>query len=136
MLENIASFILRSTIHFIPPLLHHWQNVILLLSHFLPLPSLPLQVVLGEYCWLSYAEILTAASQLGSGLALLGQQPKNNVAIFCETRAEWIIAAQACFMYNFPCKSSTSVSTDTQKYIEEGGQIMLTPHEKSLKELQ
>uniref|UniRef100_A0A8D0ASG7 long-chain-fatty-acid--CoA ligase n=1 Tax=Sander lucioperca TaxID=283035 RepID=A0A8D0ASG7_SANLU len=58
--------------------------------------------ILGEYCWLSYAEILTAASQLGSGLALLGQQPKNNVAIFCETRAEWIIAAQACFMYNFP----------------------------------
>ncbi|KAF1393704.1 hypothetical protein PFLUV_G00018790 [Perca fluviatilis] len=60
------------------------------------------KVVLGEYCWLSYAEILTAASQLGSGLALLGQQPKNNVAIFCETRAEWIIAAEACFMYNFP----------------------------------
>uniref|UniRef100_A0A8C9SSN1 long-chain-fatty-acid--CoA ligase n=1 Tax=Scleropages formosus TaxID=113540 RepID=A0A8C9SSN1_SCLFO len=25
-----------------------------------------------------------------------------NIAIFCETRAEWIITAQACFMYNFP----------------------------------
>uniref|UniRef100_A0A8C8JAN1 long-chain-fatty-acid--CoA ligase n=1 Tax=Oncorhynchus tshawytscha TaxID=74940 RepID=A0A8C8JAN1_ONCTS len=26
----------------------------------------------------------------------------NNIAIFCETRAEWVIAAQACFMQNFP----------------------------------
>uniref|UniRef100_A0A3Q1JDG1 long-chain-fatty-acid--CoA ligase n=1 Tax=Anabas testudineus TaxID=64144 RepID=A0A3Q1JDG1_ANATE len=60
------------------------------------------KVVLGEYHWLSYEEALTAASQLGSGLASLGQRPKNNIAIFCETRAEWIIAAQACFMYNFP----------------------------------
>eukprot|EP00064_Thunnus_orientalis_P010124 superscaffoldBa00001342_g10150 len=60
------------------------------------------KVVLGEYLWLSYEETLSAASQLGSGLASLGQRPKNNIAIFCETRAEWIIAAQACFMYNFP----------------------------------
>ncbi|KAG8002214.1 Long-chain-fatty-acid--CoA ligase 3 [Nibea albiflora] len=60
------------------------------------------KVVLGEYCWLSYEEVHTAASELGSGLASLGQRPKNNIAIFCETRAEWVIAAQACFMYNFP----------------------------------
>nr|XP_020441318.1 long-chain-fatty-acid--CoA ligase 3 isoform X2 [Monopterus albus] len=60
------------------------------------------KVVLGEYHWLSYEEALTAASQLGSGLGSLGQRPKSNIAIFCETRAEWIIAAQACFMYNFP----------------------------------
>lgn len=60
------------------------------------------KVVLGEYCWLNYEEMLSAASQFGSGLASLGQQPKNNVAIFCETRAEWMIAAQACFMHNFP----------------------------------
>ncbi|XP_036937889.1 long-chain-fatty-acid--CoA ligase 3a [Acanthopagrus latus] len=60
------------------------------------------KVVLGEYRWLSYKEVLIAASQLGSGLASLGQRPKNTIAIFCETRAEWIIAAQACFLYNFP----------------------------------
>lgn len=75
-------------------------------------PSFPLQVVLGEYRWLSYEEVLTAASQLGSGLASLGQRSKNNIAIFCETRAEWIIAAQACFMYNFRCKSRECVSMD------------------------
>ncbi|KAM7399734.1 hypothetical protein PAMP_018982 [Pampus punctatissimus] len=60
------------------------------------------KVVLGKYLWLSYEETHSAASQLGSGLASLGQRPKNNIAIFCETRAEWLIAAQACFMYNFP----------------------------------
>ncbi|XP_056296526.1 long-chain-fatty-acid--CoA ligase 3a [Pseudoliparis swirei] len=60
------------------------------------------KVVLGEYRWLSYQEVLAAASRLGSGLAALGQRPKHNVAIFCETRAEWIVAAQACFMHNFP----------------------------------
>uniref|UniRef100_A0A669DJ92 long-chain-fatty-acid--CoA ligase n=1 Tax=Oreochromis niloticus TaxID=8128 RepID=A0A669DJ92_ORENI len=60
------------------------------------------KVFLGEYRWLSYKDTLTAATHLGSGLAALGQRPKTNIAIFCETRAEWIIAAQACFTYNFP----------------------------------
>ncbi|KAM3874654.1 long-chain-fatty-acid--CoA ligase 3a [Diretmus argenteus] len=60
------------------------------------------KVILGEYRWLSYEETHSAASQLGSGLASLGQRPGSNIAIFCETRAEWIITAQACFMYNFP----------------------------------
>uniref|UniRef100_A0A8C9FK97 long-chain-fatty-acid--CoA ligase n=1 Tax=Pavo cristatus TaxID=9049 RepID=A0A8C9FK97_PAVCR len=34
------------------------------------------------------------AVNFGNGLAVLGQQPKTNIAIFCETRAEWMIAAQ------------------------------------------
>uniref|UniRef100_A0A8C5HNX1 long-chain-fatty-acid--CoA ligase n=1 Tax=Gouania willdenowi TaxID=441366 RepID=A0A8C5HNX1_GOUWI len=59
------------------------------------------KLILGEYHWLSFEETLTAAVQLGSGLASLGQQPKTNIAIFCETRAEWLIAAQACFAHNF-----------------------------------
>uniref|UniRef100_A0A8C7Y6S3 long-chain-fatty-acid--CoA ligase n=1 Tax=Oryzias sinensis TaxID=183150 RepID=A0A8C7Y6S3_9TELE len=58
--------------------------------------------ILGEYRWLSYQEAIKAATQLGGGLAQLGQRPKTNIAIFCETRAEWLIAAQACFAYNFP----------------------------------
>ncbi|CAG06396.1 unnamed protein product, partial [Tetraodon nigroviridis] len=59
------------------------------------------KLVLGDYRWLSYQEVLAAAARLGSGLASLHQHPKNNIAIFCETRAEWMVAAQACFMYNF-----------------------------------
>ncbi|KAM8854501.1 long-chain-fatty-acid--CoA ligase 3a isoform 1-T2 [Synchiropus picturatus] len=60
------------------------------------------KLVLGEYIWLSYEETLAAVTKLGSGLASLGLQPKKRIAIFCETRAEWFISAQACFMYNFP----------------------------------
>uniref|UniRef100_A0A8D0AKP6 long-chain-fatty-acid--CoA ligase n=1 Tax=Sander lucioperca TaxID=283035 RepID=A0A8D0AKP6_SANLU len=60
------------------------------------------KVILGNYNWLSYEETYKAARCFGSGLAALGQRPQCNIAIFCETRAEWIVAAQACFMYNFP----------------------------------
>uniref|UniRef100_A0A3Q3W760 long-chain-fatty-acid--CoA ligase n=1 Tax=Mola mola TaxID=94237 RepID=A0A3Q3W760_MOLML len=60
------------------------------------------KLILGEYRWISYNELDTMVSQFGSGLAALGQQPKTNIAIFCETRAEWMIAAQACFRRNFP----------------------------------
>ncbi|XP_030629001.1 long-chain-fatty-acid--CoA ligase 3b [Chanos chanos] len=60
------------------------------------------KVILGEYNWLSYQSTFDACRCFGSGLAALGQKPLCNIAIFCETRAEWIISAQACFMYNFP----------------------------------
>ncbi|KAL7842397.1 hypothetical protein SRHO_G00240860 [Serrasalmus rhombeus] len=60
------------------------------------------KVILGEYNWLSYEEVFKLAQRFGSGLAALGQKPLCNIAIFCETRAEWLIAAQACFRYNFP----------------------------------
>uniref|UniRef100_A0A8C7X5J9 long-chain-fatty-acid--CoA ligase n=1 Tax=Oryzias sinensis TaxID=183150 RepID=A0A8C7X5J9_9TELE len=60
------------------------------------------KVILGNYNWLSYEEAYLAAKCFGSGLAALNQRPHCNIAIFCETRAEWLVAAQACFMYNFP----------------------------------
>ncbi|KAJ8256263.1 hypothetical protein COCON_G00184150 [Conger conger] len=59
-------------------------------------------VILGQYVWLSYEEVFQAAQRLGRGLAALGQKPRHNIAIFCETRAEWFITAQACFMHSFP----------------------------------
>uniref|UniRef100_A0A8C5QJ41 long-chain-fatty-acid--CoA ligase n=2 Tax=Leptobrachium leishanense TaxID=445787 RepID=A0A8C5QJ41_9ANUR len=60
------------------------------------------KVIQGDYQWLSYDEVNTKVNYFGSGLAALGLKPKNTVAVFCETRAEWMIAAQACFKYNFP----------------------------------
>ncbi|XP_066570762.1 long-chain-fatty-acid--CoA ligase 4 isoform X2 [Amia ocellicauda] len=60
------------------------------------------KLILGDYKWISYKEMDEQVSRLGSGIAALGQQPKNTIAIFCETRAEWMIAAQACFRRNFP----------------------------------
>lgn len=59
------------------------------------------QVILGSYNWLSYEDVFVRAFNFGNGLQMLGQKPKTNIAIFCETRAEWMVAAQACFMYNF-----------------------------------
>uniref|UniRef100_A0A146SA94 long-chain-fatty-acid--CoA ligase n=1 Tax=Fundulus heteroclitus TaxID=8078 RepID=A0A146SA94_FUNHE len=60
------------------------------------------KVILGEYQWLSYDQLDSIVSEFGSGLAALGQKPKSTIAIFCETRAEWMITAQACFRRNFP----------------------------------
>ncbi|XP_030066789.1 long-chain-fatty-acid--CoA ligase 4 isoform X2 [Microcaecilia unicolor] len=60
------------------------------------------KLILGDYKWLNYEEVSVKVNNLGSGLAALGLKPKNTVAIFCETRAEWMIAAEACFKYNFP----------------------------------
>lgn len=60
------------------------------------------KVILGKYNWLTYEEAYHAAKCFGSGLAALNQKPHHNIAVFCETRAEWVIAAQACFMYSFP----------------------------------
>ncbi|XP_075040431.1 long-chain-fatty-acid--CoA ligase 4 isoform X1 [Mixophyes fleayi] len=60
------------------------------------------KLILGEYKWLNYEEVSTRVHHLGSGLAALGLKPRSTVAIFCETRAEWMITAQACFKYNFP----------------------------------
>ncbi|KAF6214653.1 hypothetical protein GE061_009396, partial [Apolygus lucorum] len=56
--------------------------------------------LLGEYKWRDYGQVHTEAIQFGRGLRTLGYQPKNNVVIFAETRAEWMIAAHACFKQN------------------------------------
>lgn len=53
---------------------------------------------------MNYLEVNHRVNNFGSGLAALGLKPKSTIAIFCETRAEWMIAAQTCFKYNFPRK--------------------------------
>ncbi|XP_052528900.1 long-chain-fatty-acid--CoA ligase 4 isoform X3 [Tympanuchus pallidicinctus] len=60
------------------------------------------KLILGTYRWLSYEEVNQKVNRLGSGLIALGLSPKSTVVIFCETRAEWMIAALTCFKYNFP----------------------------------
>ncbi|OBS82842.1 hypothetical protein A6R68_23175 [Neotoma lepida] len=60
------------------------------------------QLILGNYKWINYLEVNRRVNNFGSGLTALGLKPKNTIAIFCETRAEWMIAAQTCFKYNFP----------------------------------
>ncbi|KAK7456556.1 hypothetical protein BaRGS_00039334 [Batillaria attramentaria] len=60
------------------------------------------KVVMGEYIWMTYEEVFHRVSNFGSGILALGQKPRSKLVIFAETRAEWMIAAQACFKYNFP----------------------------------
>lgn len=60
------------------------------------------KVIMGDYKWISFEEMFTRVTYLGSGLLAVGQPPRKNILIFAETRAEWMIAAQACFKYNFP----------------------------------
>ena len=57
---------------------------------------------MGEYKWKSFCEIERAAHFFGCGLRKLGQQPKQNIVLFAETRAEWMIAAHGCFKQNMP----------------------------------
>ena len=42
------------------------------------------------------------ADNFGRGLRVLGMKPNNNVCLYADTRAEWLIAAQASFQQSFP----------------------------------
>ncbi|KAF7269240.1 acyl-CoA synthetase long-chain isoform X2 [Rhynchophorus ferrugineus] len=57
---------------------------------------------MGEYRWKTFSEVNTLAKQFGSGLRELGCKPKENIVIFAETRAEWMIAAHGLFKQNIP----------------------------------
>ena len=67
------------------------------------------KVILGKYIWLTYAQTAEKVRQFGSGVMAIGQRPRQNVLIFAETKADWFISAQACFMYNFPGEIFTEV---------------------------
>ncbi|XP_020289226.1 long-chain-fatty-acid--CoA ligase 4 isoform X2 [Pseudomyrmex gracilis] len=56
---------------------------------------------MGEYKWKSFTDVDKLATTFGRGLAELGMKPRKNIVIFAETRAEWMIAAHACFKQNF-----------------------------------
>ncbi|KAG0528532.1 hypothetical protein BDA96_05G020300 [Sorghum bicolor] len=55
---------------------------------------------LGEYEWDTYTEAFNRACNFASGLIKMGHDLDSHAAIFSDTRAEWIIAAQGCFRQN------------------------------------
>ncbi|CAH1286117.1 unnamed protein product [Diabrotica balteata] len=57
---------------------------------------------LGDYRWKTFSEVNILATNFGRGLRELGNDPGKNVAIFAETRAEWMIAAHGIFKQNIP----------------------------------
>ncbi|CAB3230314.1 unnamed protein product [Arctia plantaginis] len=57
---------------------------------------------MGDYKWRSYVDVEKEARQFGAGLRELGCKPRENVVMFAETRAEWMIAAHGCFKQSIP----------------------------------
>lgn len=57
---------------------------------------------MGEYIWKTYAEVNHLATNFGKGIRELGNKPHQNIVIFAETRAEWMIAAHGLFKQNIP----------------------------------
>lgn len=57
---------------------------------------------MGDYVWRSYIEVDKEAAHFGLGMRELGAHPRRNIAMFAETRAEWMIAAHGCFKQSIP----------------------------------
>ncbi len=53
--------------------------------------------VMGQYKWISFNQFQEEAEQAGKGLRTLGLQAGDRVAVLAETRADWMVAAYACF---------------------------------------
>jgi len=58
--------------------------------------------VLGDYQWRTFTQTDSEAESFGRGLRELGLKAKENVVLFAETRAEWLIAANGCMKQNMP----------------------------------
>ena len=52
------------------------------------------KLTLGEYKWETFADVHKRIVNFAKGLAAMGHQSSEKVAIFAETRAEWFIALQ------------------------------------------
>ena len=59
------------------------------------------QVMLPLTRWMSYEDADTIASNVGRGLRVLGQEANKPLCVFADTRAEWMLSAQACFKQSF-----------------------------------
>ncbi|CAG9810638.1 unnamed protein product [Chironomus riparius] len=65
--------------------------------------------IMGSYKWRSFRDAELEAQHFGRGVRELGVIPRERVAIFAETRAEWMIAAQGLFKHS--CGVATIYAT-------------------------
>ncbi|TGZ52047.1 hypothetical protein CRM22_010706 [Opisthorchis felineus] len=64
-----------------------------------------IELILGEYSWETFGDAERRVSRISAGLySMLASEthPRRPIAIFSETRAEWLFAAQAAFRLNRP----------------------------------
>ena len=56
------------------------------------------KLALGDYEWMTYNMVHASALSFGAGLRFhLGQKPGSLIAIYSETRAEWMISCLGAF---------------------------------------
>ena len=55
------------------------------------------KAIFGEYKWMTFQEVGDRVESMAKGLTELGVR---RAAIYMETRADWMIAVQACFRHN------------------------------------
>jgi len=87
---------------------------------------------LGDYRWMSYDEVDTMADNFGRGLRVLGQKPNENICLYADTRAEWMVAAQASFKQSFPVVTIyTNLGEEAVVHglAETQAEIVITSHE-------
>jgi len=60
------------------------------------------KMILGNYKWQSFHEVSQRMSNIGRGLLATGLKPRENVCLFAETRADWMIVFQSCCRFNIP----------------------------------
>jgi len=87
---------------------------------------------LGDYRWMTYEEVDTMADNFGRGLRVLGQQPNENICLYADTRAEWMVAAQASFKQSFPVVTIyTNLGEEAVVYglAETQTEVVITSHE-------
>ena len=79
------------------------------------------KLALGDYKWMSYNELANMSNSFGRGLRLLGQAPGSKIAIYAETRAEWMMSCLGAFSqvrihYKFFVINSTSLISTFSEY--------------------
>ena len=52
---------------------------------------------LGDYKWMNYNQTHSISKKFGAGLRELGVKPQDAIAIYAETRAEWLMSAFGAF---------------------------------------
>jgi len=73
-----------------------------------------IKLQLGDYSWLTYTDLNIKAEQMGRGLRELGVEPLDNIVLYANTCADWMVTALASF------KHSLAVVTIYANLGEEG----------------
>jgi len=55
------------------------------------------KLIQGEYVWITYSDLERLSRSFARGLVERGVKPRDKVCIFADTRAEWLVAAWACW---------------------------------------